>query len=102
MICQEKTAHKVQITERKRNIIQQFIEEYNIELAQDIQDVLKNLLGESIKEMMEAEIDEHIGHQKFSVIYMILELLRALSTMQRIKFCRGSKNDKTELFPKYP
>ena len=38
--------------------------EYNIESAQDIQDALKDLLGGTIKEMMEAEMEDHLGYGK--------------------------------------
>ena len=47
--------HKVQMTEGKRNIIHQLLEEYAIRMIKDIQDTLKDLLGGIIKEMMEAE-----------------------------------------------
>ena len=60
----KKPVHKVQMTEGKRNIIHQLLEEYDIETAEDIQDALKDLLGGTIKEMMEAEMDEHLGYQK--------------------------------------
>ena len=59
MAREKKPVHKVQMTEGKRNIIRQLLEEYYIESAQDIQDVLKDLLGGTIKEMMEAEMDDH-------------------------------------------
>ena len=49
------------MTERKRNIIHQFLKEYNIQTAKDIQDVLKDLLVGTIKEMMKAEMDAHLG-----------------------------------------
>lgn len=52
------------MTEGKRNINRQLLEEYDIESAQDIQDALKDLLGGTIKEMMETEMDEHLGYQK--------------------------------------
>ena len=55
MAREKKPVHKVQMTEGKRNIIRQLLEEYDIESAQDIQDALKDLLGGTIKEMMEAE-----------------------------------------------
>ena len=51
---QKKLVHKVEMTEGKRNIIRQFLEEYDIETADDIHDALKDLLGGTIKEMMEA------------------------------------------------
>ena len=37
------------MTEGKRNIIQQLLQEYDIETAEDIQDALKDLLGGTIK-----------------------------------------------------
>ena len=61
---EKKPVHKVVMTEGKRNIIQQLLQEYDIETAEDIQDVLKDLLGGTIKEMMEAEMDDHLGYQK--------------------------------------
>ena len=61
---EKKPVHKVVMTEGKRNIIQQLLQEYDIETAEDIQDALKDLLGGTIKEMMEAEMDEHLGYQK--------------------------------------
>ncbi|MBQ6960049.1 MAG: transposase [Clostridia bacterium] len=52
------------MTEGKRNIIQGLLQEYNIESAADIQEALKDLSGGTIKEMMEAEMDEHLGYEK--------------------------------------
>ena len=60
----KKQIHKVEMTEGKRNIIRQLLEEYEIETAKDIQEALKDLLGETIKEMMEAEMDAHLGYGK--------------------------------------
>ena len=59
MAREKKTVHKVQMTEGKRDIIRMLLQEYDIESAQDIQDALKDLLGGTIKEMMEAERDDH-------------------------------------------
>ena len=38
--------------------------EYDIRTAEDIQDALKDLLGGTIKEMMEAEMGHHLGYEK--------------------------------------
>lgn len=62
MAKQKKPVHRVQMTEGKRNIIHQLLEEYDIQTAEDIQDALKDLLGGTIKEMMEAEMDDHLGY----------------------------------------
>lgn len=61
---EKQPVHHVQMTEGKRAIIQQLLQEYDIETAQDIQDALKDLLGGTIKEMMEAEMDDHLGYGK--------------------------------------
>lgn len=52
------------MTDGKHNIIRMLLEEYDIESALDIQDALKDLLGGTIKEMMESEMDEHLGYEK--------------------------------------
>ena len=64
MARQKEPVHRGQMTEGKRNIIYQFLEEYDIPSVEDIQDALKDLLGGTIKEMMEAEMDEHLGYEK--------------------------------------
>ena len=64
MAREKKNVHKVEMTEGKRNIIQMLLQEYDIESAQDIQNALKDLLGGTIKEMMEAEMDDHLGYGK--------------------------------------
>jgi transposase-like protein len=61
---EKKPVHKVVMTEGKRNIIHQLLQEYDIETAEDIQEALKDLLGGTIKEMMEAEMDNHLGYEK--------------------------------------
>jgi putative transposase len=60
----KKPVHHVEMTEGKREIIRGLLREYDIESAQDIQDALKDLLGGTIKEIMEAGMDEHIDYEK--------------------------------------
>ena len=64
MARQKEPVHRVQMTEGKRNIIYQLLEEYDIPSVEDIQDALKDLLDGTIKEMMEAEMDEYLGYEK--------------------------------------
>ena len=61
---EKQSVHKVVMTEGKRNIVRQLLDEYDFQTAQDIHEALKNLLGSTIKEMMEAEIDGHLGYGK--------------------------------------
>lgn len=49
----------------KKNLIASLIDMYDIQTADDIQDALKDLLGGTIKEMMESEMDEHLGYEAY-------------------------------------
>lgn len=60
----KKPVHHVQMTDGKRAIIQQLLQEYDIETVEDVQDALKDLLGGTIKEMMVTEMDDHLGYAK--------------------------------------
>ena len=63
---EKKEVYKVKpLTEGKKNIIANLIEEYGIKTTEDIQEALKVLLGSTIKSMLEAEMDEHIGYRKY-------------------------------------
>ena len=53
------------MSEGKKNIITELLQEYDIQSAEDIQDALKDLLGGTVKEMMEAEMDEHLGYEAY-------------------------------------
>ena len=64
MARKKKPVHKVVMTEGKRQIIANLLSEYDIKSANDIQEALKDLLGGTIKEMMETEMDSHLGYSK--------------------------------------
>lgn len=50
--------------ETKRiNIAKMLIEEYQPQSAQDIQETLKDLLGETMEELLKAELDEHLDYE---------------------------------------
>lgn len=60
------------MTEGKRNIIHQLLQEYDIQTAEDIQDALKDLSGGTIKEMMETEMDGISAMKDPSVLTVII------------------------------
>lgn len=65
-MAKKKEVYKVKpLNENKKNIISALIEEYDIETADDIQEALKDLLGGTIKSMMESEMDEHLGYESY-------------------------------------
>lgn len=53
------------MTEGKRALVQGLIQEYDIESAEDIQNALKDLLSGTIQDMLEAEMNEHLGYDKY-------------------------------------
>ena len=65
MAKKKEVYHVKPLNERKRNIISSLLEEYDIETADDIQEALKDLLGGTIKSMLESEIDEHLGYKNY-------------------------------------
>src|ERR1700738_1122700 len=47
--------------------LRQFIKENKLVTAQDAQNALKDLFAETIQEMLEAEMDTHLGYEKHDV-----------------------------------
>ena len=64
MSRQKKPAHQVQTTEGKRNLFHQLLKAYDIQTAENIQDAQKDLLGGTIKQMMEAEMVYPLGFEQ--------------------------------------
>ena len=58
-------ARKRKLNENKKNIIASLIEEYDIQTAADVQEALKDLLGGTIQEMMEAELENHLCYKSY-------------------------------------
>lgn len=53
------------MTEGKKAVIQGLLDEYDIQTADDIQEALKDLLSGTIQSMLEAEMNEHLGYEKY-------------------------------------
>ena len=62
-MAKEEAVFQAQIAEGKCNLIHQLLEEYDIQISEDIQDTLKDLMGKTIKKMIEAEMN-WIGYNK--------------------------------------
>ena len=58
-------ARKGKMSEEKRNVIAALIDMYDVKTAEDIQDALKDLLGETIEEMLKAEMTDHLGYDEY-------------------------------------
>ena len=55
---------KHKLTPEKRNLIGQLIEMYEPKSIGDLSAALKDLMGETIQGMLEAELDETLGYEK--------------------------------------
>jgi Transposase and inactivated derivatives len=55
---------KKKMSTEKRQAIGNLIEMYDIKTVGDIQEALKDLLGGTIQEMLEAELEEELGYEK--------------------------------------
>ena len=47
----------------RRKIAKMLIEEYQCESAEDIQEALKDLLGDTLEQMLQAELDDHLEYE---------------------------------------
>ena len=52
------------ISEERRKIIQEFIKSNELKTAGDIQEAIKDLFKDTIQEMLNAELTEHLGYEK--------------------------------------
>ena len=88
MAREKKPVHRVQMTEGKREIIRQLLNEYDIQSAEDIQDALKDLLGGTIREMMGLRwmtiLDiRNLSVPKVMIIAMAIKISRSIPAMVR-------------------
>lgn len=49
----------------RREFIRSILEHYQPKDAQGIQDMLKDLLGDTLQGMLESEMDDHLGYTKY-------------------------------------
>jgi len=58
-------ARKKRLTEDKKNLIAALMQAYEVETAEDVQDALKDLLGGTLEEMLQAEMTDHLGYEEY-------------------------------------
>ena len=58
-------ARRRKMDPERKAFISSLLEHYQPKDAQDVQDMLKNLLGETLQGMLEAEMDDHLGYSKY-------------------------------------
>ncbi|MBQ9891462.1 MAG: IS256 family transposase [Firmicutes bacterium] len=58
-------ARQRKLTPERKALIQSLLSHYKPEDARDVQAMLRDLLGDTIQQMLEAEMDEHLGYTKY-------------------------------------
>ena len=58
-------ARRRKMDPERKAFISSLLEHYQPKDAQDVQDMLKDLLGETLQGMLEAEMDDHLGYSKY-------------------------------------
>lgn len=58
-------ARQRKLSPERKAFINSMIEHYHPEDAQDVQDMLKDLLGDTLQGMLEAEMDDKLGYSKY-------------------------------------
>ena len=57
-------ARRRKMTPERKEFIDSLIAHYNPKDVNDVQEMLKDLLGDTLQGMLEAEMDEHLGYEK--------------------------------------
>ena len=58
-------ARQRKLTPERKALIQSLLSHYKPEDAQDVQAMLRDLLGDTIQQMLEAEMDDYLGYSKY-------------------------------------
>lgn len=58
-------ARKERISEERKKLIKEFINQNNITTAKDIEEALKNMFKDTLQEMLEAEMTTQLGYEKY-------------------------------------
>ena len=58
-------ARQRKLTAERKALIQGLLSHYKPEDAQDVQAMLRDLLGDTIQQMLEAEMDDYLGYSKY-------------------------------------
>jgi len=57
-------AKKAKISDERRNLIKEFIASNELKTTEDVENALRNLFKDTLQEMLNAELTEHLGYEK--------------------------------------
>ncbi len=58
-------ARQRKLSPERKELIQGLLAHYKPEDAQDVQSMLRDLLGDTLQQMLEAEMDDHLGYSRY-------------------------------------
>src|SRR5574344_1159516 len=58
-------ARQRKLSPERKEFLQKLLSAYQPEGAQDVQNMLKDLFGDTLQTLLEAEMDEHLGYSKY-------------------------------------
>lgn len=58
-------ARQRKVSEARKRVIREFLEEFKPKDARELQDILKDLMADTVQSMLEVEIDEELGYSKY-------------------------------------
>ena len=64
-------ARRRKLSPERKEFINGLLEHYQPNDAHDVQEMLKDLLGDTLQGMLEAEMDEKLGYSKFSKLALL-------------------------------
>ena len=58
-------ARQRKLSPERKEFLQKLLSAYQPKGAQDVQNMLKDLFGDTLQTLLEAEMDEHLGYSKY-------------------------------------
>ena len=58
-------ARKRIVSESRKKVIQDFLAEYQPKTAKELQEILKDLMADTVQSMLETEIEDELGYSKY-------------------------------------
>lgn len=54
-----------QLSPERKELISKLIDEFDIKSAKDIEEMFKDMFSPMLQEMLEGELDDHLGYEKY-------------------------------------
>ena len=77
-------ARRRKMTPERREFINGLLEHYQPTDAQDVQEMLKDLLGDTLQGMLEAEMDQKLGYSKYDYQNKETDDSRTVTAIKRL------------------